>query len=103
MKIQLFITLCLLLPNVYANEQWQTYSLNPNIDAKEINAIQVSVPRTQVPYLPSAKRDQHLHAVFKKHTSNMDEFEREVLYKKLVYIRLEKLQKKYPFLNKKKP
>jgi hypothetical protein len=89
------------MTNVFANEQWQTYSLNPDLDAEKIHARQMNAPRKQVRYLPSAKRDDHLQAVFKDHISTFDEFDREVLYKKLIYLRLDKLKKKYSFLNKK--
>jgi hypothetical protein len=91
----------MLVGNLHADDQWVTYSLNSDLDNKALNAVQMNRNSDQVRYLPSAKRDEHLKSIFKNHVSTFDDFELEILYKKLIYIKFDKLKNKYSFLNEK--
>jgi hypothetical protein len=75
--------------------------LEPDLDLKDLASgvkVQTTQDRVGKRYISVQKRDQILNKHLKEKIKNMDEFDRDILYKSLISYDDETLTKKYPFL-----
>lgn len=98
MKWILFLLLSI---QAIAADEFTVTPTDPEVDLsplhKEIK-IQGTAPRVQKGYLSVTERDLILNKHLKDQIEEMDEFDRDILYKSVISYDEKTLLKKYPFL-----
>lgn len=74
---------------VWAESAFKTYKITP---AKK------RIPNIEIIFLTIKERDFYLEKYFKNDIQSWDNFERDLLYKKILFYEKEKVLKKYSFL-----